>query len=86
MMEKHEILEVIKVNLTKVIDADFSTIDETQPMAAYGANSLDVVDVVSMTMRQLKIKVPRTELMNVKNMNDLANLFYEYNKAKEPVL
>ncbi|WP_340136859.1 phosphopantetheine-binding protein [Yersinia pestis] len=44
-------------------------------MADYGASSLDIVSVVSGVMRELKIKIPRTELKNIKSINGLIDLF-----------
>jgi polyketide biosynthesis acyl carrier protein len=84
MLEKHDILTVIKKNMVKAVDnLDAENIDEMKPMTEYGANSLDIVDVVSTTMRELKIKVPRTELVHLKNIDDLANLFYKHAKQAE---
>jgi acyl carrier protein len=44
-------------------------------MAEYGASSLDIVEVVSTSMRQLRIRIPRTALADLKNINDLVDLF-----------
>jgi acyl carrier protein len=43
-----------------------------------GANSLDVVEIVTNTMRELKIKVPRDQLSQVKSMQGLVDLLTEY--------
>jgi acyl carrier protein/polyketide biosynthesis acyl carrier protein len=51
-------------------------------MKDYGANSLDMIEVVSTSMRDLKIKVPRSELADINNIEQLANKFLEHlNKA-----
>jgi acyl carrier protein len=70
------IVEAVKkhiVNAVKNIDAD--DIDLQKSMADYGASSLDIVSVVSGVMRELKIKIPRTELKNINSINGLIDLF-----------
>ena len=46
-------------------------------MKDYGANSLDIVEVVSGAMRELKVKVPRTELNKLTNVDGLVGLLYD---------
>ena len=53
-------------------------------MKDYGANSLDIVEVVSHTMRELRVKVPRTELSKLTNIDDLVDLLYEVARDKGP--
>ena len=77
-MNKEEILNVIKKNIVAAVDdISESDIDPMKSMAEYGASSLDVVEVVSNSMRQLKIKIPRTELADIKNIDELANKFFQ---------
>jgi len=52
-----------------VINPELSAMDQ-------GAESLDLVEIVSASMRELKIKVPRTKLRDLKNINELVDLFY----------
>jgi polyketide biosynthesis acyl carrier protein len=78
-MTKEQIMEVIKKNIVANIDdIDGSTIDPQKSMKDYGANSLDMIEVVSTTMRELKIKVPRSELADINNIDRLADKFMEY--------
>ena len=44
-------------------------------MRDHGANSLEMIEIVSRTMRQLKVKVPRVRLNRVNNIDELANEF-----------
>nr|AIR74924.1 acyl carrier protein [Chondromyces crocatus] len=55
---------------------DESSLDTSQSLAFYGASSLDIVEIVSGAMRELRIKVPRTELAKLKCIDDLVNLFH----------
>jgi polyketide biosynthesis acyl carrier protein len=78
-MTKEQIMDVIKKNIVANIDdIDGATIDPTKSMKDYGANSLDMIEVVSTTMRELKIKVPRSELTDLNNIEQLADKFMEY--------
>jgi acyl carrier protein len=78
-MTREQIMDVIKKNIVANIeDIDGATIDPAKSMKDYGANSLDMIEVVSTTMRELKIKVPRSELTDINNIEQLANKFMEY--------
>ncbi|WP_413726323.1 phosphopantetheine-binding protein [Sodalis sp. RH16] len=66
---------IIKHIVSAVKDINESEIDLQKSMADYGASSLDIVSVVSGSMRELKIKIPRTELKNVNSINGLIDLF-----------
>ena len=82
-MTKEQVIEVIKKNIASNIDdIDASAIDPQKSMRDYGANSLDMIEVVSTSMRDLKIKVPRSELADINNIDQLASKFLEHlNKA-----
>ncbi|WP_114194451.1 phosphopantetheine-binding protein [Edaphovirga cremea] len=75
-MNREHIVEVVKKHIINAVnDINESEIDLQKSMADYGASSLDIVSVVSGSMRELKIKVPRTELKNIKSINGLIDLF-----------
>ena len=75
MVTKQEVLDTIKQHMLEIVpdlsDADF---DPAKSMADLGANSLDIVDVVSSTLRDLRIKIPRTELVDIENIDGFASL------------
>lgn len=78
-MDKEKILSVIKKymleNLEDLAEGD---IDPQKAMKDYGANSLDIIEVVSCSMRELNIKIPRAELADLKDIDELADKFMEY--------
>ena len=74
-MERQEILAVIEKHLKKSVPGITETIEEQKMFTDYGANSLDIVEIVSGTMRELKIKIPRTELSDIKNIAGLVDKF-----------
>ena len=77
-MTRDEIWDVIKSTwLTQLNDLDVASIDTAKSMKDYGANSLDLVEVVSRSMRELKVKVPRAELNKLTNIDGLIDLFHK---------
>ena len=63
MIPREEVLEIVKGHLVDTIEElEGVEIDPAQSMKDLGANSLDIVEVVSCSMRDLKVKVPRSEL------------------------
>jgi polyketide biosynthesis acyl carrier protein len=83
-MTKEKVIEVIKKNIAENLD-DISadSIDPNKSMADLGANSLDIIEVVSCTMRELNIKIPRSELSGITTIDELADRFVHH-MNKEP--
>lgn len=68
--------EVLKSHFFKIVESAGDTeLSESKSMKDYGADSLEMVEVVSRTMKQLKIKVQRTELSKATNLKELLDLF-----------
>jgi acyl carrier protein len=77
-MNREQILGVIQENVRKTVpEAEDVVLDETMRMTNVGADSLDIVEVVSRSMKDLKIKVPRNELMLADDLKELVDLFEE---------
>ncbi len=75
-MTRDEIFAVVKSNIQAIIEgAKGKDITEDNSMRDYQADSLEIVEVVSRSMKQLKIRVPRTELAGASNLKDLVDLF-----------
>jgi polyketide biosynthesis acyl carrier protein len=78
-MTKEEVIEVIKKNIIDNLDdLENEEIDPKKSMKDYGANSLDMIEVVSCSMRELNIKIPRAELAEIENIEGLADKFMQY--------
>lgn len=75
-MTRQAMFEVIKTKIREIVEgaADVE-IDENASMRDLGADSLEIVEVVSRSMKELKIKVPRTELSGARNLKELLDLF-----------
>ena len=78
MVTREHILDIVKEHLMDNLeDLDAGEFNPAKSMKDMGANSLDIVEVVSCTMRDLKIKVPRNELATLTNVNDLVDLLHK---------
>jgi acyl carrier protein len=76
-MTKEHIYAVVKKHLLQTLDGlEESRIDPSMSMKELGATSLDIVEIVSMSMRELKIKVPRAELSRLTNIAGLVDLLH----------
>jgi len=82
-MTREQVLEVVKRNMIDTIEElEGVEIDPAKSMKDLGANSLDIVEVVSCSMRELKVKVPRSELKNLQNINELVDLLHQVIEGK----
>lgn len=78
-MTKEQVIDVIKKNIMDNLeDLNESDIDPSKSMKDLGANSLDIIEVVSTSMRELNIKIPRSELADIQTIDQLADKFMEY--------
>jgi polyketide biosynthesis acyl carrier protein len=79
-MSKKDVFEVLKKNVLDILEDEVQEGDITidKSMIDLGANSIDIVQIVSNTMRELKVKVPREELSNLNNMEEFVDKIVEY--------
>jgi acyl carrier protein len=83
-MTREDVLEVVTRHLVDTIEElEGVEIDPAKSMKDLGANSLDIVEVVSCSMRELKVKVPRSELNKLENINQLVELLHKSVQEKE---
>ncbi len=80
MMTQDEVFEILKNNILDQLEDEVeeADIDIEKSMFDLGANSLDVVEIVTNTMRELKVKIPRDELSEIKTMKGLVEAMAEY--------
>ena len=78
-MTKDKVIKVIAKYIEENLDdIEADKVDPNSSMKDYGANSLDMIEVVSCSMRELNIKIPRAELADIKTINELADKFMEH--------
>lgn len=75
-MTRDRIFGVVCSNIMNIVDGiDADAISEDVSMHDLGADSLQIVEVVSRSMKELRLKVPRTELSRARNLGELLDLF-----------
>lgn len=80
-MERQEIQDIVYQQIRRNVDSlEEGDIDPSRSMADYGASSLDMVEVVSSSMRALRIRVPRTRLAKLQNIDELIDLLWTIKK------
>lgn len=79
-MTKEEVFKVLKKYILEQLEDEVKEgdIKIDKSMMDLGANSLDIVEIVSNTMRELQVKVPREELAKINSMDGLVNIMTEY--------
>jgi acyl carrier protein len=83
-MTREHVLEVVTRHLVDTIEElEGVEIDPVKSMRDLGANSLDIVEVVSASMRELKVKVPRDQLNKLTNIDELVDLLHKSVQEKE---
>jgi acyl carrier protein len=83
-MTREHVLEVVTRHLVDTIEElEGVEIDPAKSMRDLGANSLDIVEVVSASMRELKVKVPRDQLNKLNNIDELVDLLHKSVQEKE---
>ena len=74
-MKREHIMSVVLKHLADSVDGlAVEDIDPSRSMKDLGANSLDMVEVVSSSMRELRVKIPRSELSKLTNVDGLVDL------------
>jgi acyl carrier protein len=77
-MTREHVLAVVTKHLMEAVDGlDATAIEPMRSMKDLGANSLDIVEVVSRSMRELKVKVPRSELAKLTNIDGLVDTLHK---------
>lgn len=78
-MSRDQIMQKILDNIADNLDdVNPAEIDTSLSMADYGANSLDVIEIVSCTMRDLRIKIPRAELSKIESIDGFAEALLDH--------
>ncbi|SFR72314.1 phosphopantetheine-binding protein [Anaeromicropila populeti] len=77
-MSKEEIYQILKSNIILILDeVPEEDILIHKSIKELGGNSIDRVEIVTITSEDLNVRIPAEELGSVKNIEDLVNKFYE---------
>jgi acyl carrier protein len=85
-MDRNEVFAVVCKQIQQnVHGVNGANVDPSSTLASYGATSLDIVEIVSGSMRELRVRVPRTELAKLKKIDDLVDLLYATKNASATI-
>jgi acyl carrier protein len=85
MKSNDEVFDIVKKHLTTICgDVDPGKVTREVSMADLGATSLDIVEVVSCSMRELRVRVPRSELSKLKSIGGLVELLRQQAEVAPP--
>lgn len=75
-MSRDELFSVLKANMKAVIgETDEAAVSEASSLVNdFGADSLQVVEIVSRTMRAANVRVKRTSLNAARNIGELLDI------------
>jgi acyl carrier protein len=80
-----EIFVIVRNHLCAIVDSvDPNAVTRDVSMKELGASSLDMVEVVSCSMRELRVRVPRAELSKVRNIGGLVDLLNQAAAGASP--
>jgi polyketide biosynthesis acyl carrier protein len=75
---RDSIFNIIVQHTCEVIpELESHSIVETDRLADLGANSMDRVDIVMMTLESLSLQIPLIELAKAKSIGEFTDLLYE---------
>jgi acyl carrier protein len=84
-MNRDQVKAVVLKHIAAIVEwLPVEAIDPSRSMRDYRVNSLDVVEIVSRSMRELKVKVPRAELRRLTNIDGLIDLLHHMTQAPPP--
>ncbi|GMU52536.1 acyl carrier protein [bacterium CPR1] len=83
-MTREAIQAVINKHIMEISEEiQEAQIDPSRSMKDLGLNSLDIVEIVSCSMRELKVKIPRSELSKLTNLDALVDILHQTVAQKE---
>ncbi|MEQ8765383.1 MAG: phosphopantetheine-binding protein [Planctomycetota bacterium] len=74
---RSQVFDIVRGHLIDTIDElEDVEVQPTDSLEDLGASSLDIVEIVSCSMRDLRVKVPRAELGKLENIGQLVDLLH----------
>lgn len=82
---REEVFAVVKRYLLEVIDGlTEQDIDIQRSIADSGANSLEIVEVISCSMHELGVSIPRAELALLDTVDEVVEALYQAGRTEPP--
>ena len=82
-MSRDEVLAIVKQKARSLLP-ELDDRDTSRPLGESGLSSLDFVELVAILARELRAKVPRSELSRVDSLDDLADAFVRALDSQAP--
>lgn len=83
-MTRDDILEIVRQETVDILGIEpDDTIDDSKTFADYDAVSIDIVSIVSGSMRRLEITIPNEKLFAIQNIGELIDLFEQAYRAQK---
>ena len=83
-MTKEQIFETVKNVITEVLpQVDKENISIENQLKELGANSIDRMEIVTMSMQALDVKIPLMSFAGVNNIEGLVDVLLENHAKKE---
>lgn len=77
-MLKEEVYHIVQETIMDVLpDVEKENISIEKQLKEIGANSIDRMEIVTMSMRELNIKIPLMSFAGVNNIEGLVNVLHE---------
>lgn len=77
-MQESDVFNIIVRNINEVVpELESHEFKYTDRLADLGANSIDRAEIVTMTLENLSLNIPRVELFGVKSIGELTKAIYE---------
>lgn len=75
-MTRNEVFDVLKANMAMVLPSvtELRVTEQSSLVRDYGADSLQIVEIVTRTMRGANVRAKRTELTKASNIGELLDL------------
>jgi acyl carrier protein len=76
-MSRDAILALVVRHVAEAVEGlEVANVDPTRPMQDHDLTSLDIVEVITRSMQELKVKVPRAQLRHVRTINELVDALH----------
>jgi polyketide biosynthesis acyl carrier protein len=76
-MTKADVFEVVRKNILEVLDIQPELVSIEKSLSDLGANSVDRMEVVTMSMEDLDVKIPLMKFAAVTNIEGLVDVLVD---------
>jgi acyl carrier protein len=83
-MNRDDILAMVVRHVAEAVEGlNVAEVDPTRSMHDHDLTSLDIVEVVTRSMRDLQVKIPRSQLRKIGTINELVDALHRVVAARK---